>query len=153
MEKILNRYSFGVGDRFAHQARAQLQAIMQAREEGVLISPVWNKSYREHQIIGSESATTRQEADAAVQSLGWSDSYFVDADHINLSNVDFFIDSCDFFTIDVADYIGQPAEEESIREFVSGHTQYCGNFDLGDNAIDLKITEQTLRQVTYARNT
>ena len=54
----LNKYSFGVGDRFAHQAKAQLKAIINAKQAGVSITPVWNKSYREHQIIGSQSVTT-----------------------------------------------------------------------------------------------
>ena len=49
---------------------------------------------------------TREEADAAVKALGYTGDYFCDADHINLGNVDKFIDACDFFTIDVADYIG-----------------------------------------------
>ena len=50
----LSRFSIGVGDRFAHQARAQLQACVQAVAAGVLVVPVWNKSNREHTIIGSE---------------------------------------------------------------------------------------------------
>ena len=53
-----------------------------------------------------------EEADAAVKALGYADPYFCDADHINLSNVDKFIDACDFFTIDVADYIGKSGSLE-----------------------------------------
>ena len=49
----LQKYSFGIGDRFAHQGKAQLQAIMKAKEQGVDIAPVWNKSHREHSIIGT----------------------------------------------------------------------------------------------------
>jgi len=92
----LGKYSFGVGDRFAHQAKAQLKAIIMAKEKGVAITPVWNKSYREHQTIGSDTVATREQADLAVQGLGWRDSYLLDADHINLTNVDFFMDTCDF---------------------------------------------------------
>ncbi|MDO5443820.1 MAG: tagaturonate epimerase family protein, partial [Bacteroidia bacterium] len=44
--------------------------------------------------------------------LGYKDQYFVDADHINLNNVDRFIDASDFFTIDVADYIGKSGSLE-----------------------------------------
>lgn len=50
----LSKYSIGTGDRFAHQAKAQLQACLHALEHGVEIVPVWNKSNREHMIIGSE---------------------------------------------------------------------------------------------------
>ena len=63
----LGKYSFGIGDRFAQQGKAQLTAIMQAMEKDVLITPVWNKSFREHEIIGSTPADTRCEADDAVK--------------------------------------------------------------------------------------
>src|ERR1035438_6680121 len=59
----LGKYSLGTGDRFAHQAKAQLQACRKAYEKGVEIVPVWNKSNREHTIIGSEPAASRQAAD------------------------------------------------------------------------------------------
>ncbi len=64
------QYSLGVGDRFAHQAQAQLRACQRAAERGVEVIPVWNKSNREHTIIGSEPASVRAAADAAVQALG-----------------------------------------------------------------------------------
>ena len=108
-ERSLSRFSIGVGDRFAHQARAQLRACVQAAEAGVLVVPVWNKSNREHTIIGSEPAQTRAAADAAVKSLDWRQPYFCDADHINLKTVDRYLEPCDFFTIDVADQIGVAA--------------------------------------------
>lgn len=104
----IGKYSFGIGDRFAHEGVNQLKALIAAeRRFGVHFTPVWNKSNREHTIIGTEPASTRAEADAAVKALGYSDAYFCDADHINLTNVDRFIDACDFFTVDVADYIGK----------------------------------------------
>ena len=101
----LGKYSFGVGDRFGCQGKAQLNAIIKAKALGMKITPVWNKSFREHELIGSKPADTRQEANDAVTILGWKDAYFVDADHIGLKNVDFFLESSDFFTIDVADFI------------------------------------------------
>jgi len=42
----LPKYSIGVGDRFAHEAEAQLEACLQAAEQGVDVIPVWNKSNR-----------------------------------------------------------------------------------------------------------
>ena len=115
----LEKYSFGIGDRFALQGKAQLRAIIKAKEQGLDIIPVWNKSHREHITIKSSPADVRIEADHAVKALGWNGSYHVDADHINLGNVDLFIDSSDFFTLDVADFIGKVAEEEDIKAFVS----------------------------------
>ena len=109
----IGKYSFGVGDRFAHEGVNQLKALIEAEERfGVHFVPVWNKSNREHQIVGTEPIETRREADAAVKALNYKGQYFVDADHINLTNVDRFIDSSDFFTIDVADYIGKSGSME-----------------------------------------
>lgn len=109
----IGKYSFGVGDRFAHEGVNQLKALIEAEERfGVHFVPVWNKSNREHQIVGTEPIETRREADAAVKALNYKGQYFVDADHINLTNVDRFIDSSDFFTIDVADYIGKTGSIE-----------------------------------------
>ncbi|MCQ2390507.1 MAG: tagaturonate epimerase family protein [Kiritimatiellae bacterium] len=109
----ISKYSFGIGDRFAHEGVNQLKALIKAEEKfGVHFTPVWNKSNREHTIIGTEPMSTRQEADAAVKALGYKDQYFCDADHINMNNVDKFIEACDFFTIDVADYIGKSGSLE-----------------------------------------
>jgi hypothetical protein len=122
----LPRFSIGVGDRFAHQARAQLGACMLAAEAGVEVSPVWNKSNREHTIIGSEPSQTRAAADAAVKELGWTGSYFLDADHINLTTLPRFLAPCDFFTIDVADLIGKAADEAEVAAFLDRHTELIG---------------------------
>ena len=109
----ISKYSFGVGDRFAHEGVNQLKALIAAEKKfGVHFTPVWNKSNREHTIIGTDPMSTRKEADAAVKALGYTDAYFCDADHINLGNVDKFIEACDFFTIDVADYIGKSGSLE-----------------------------------------
>ena len=104
----IGKYSFGIGDRFSHEGINQLKALLKAKElYGVEFVPVWNKSNREHVIVGTEPGEVRKEADAAVAALCYKGQYFVDADHINLNNVDRFIAVSDFFTIDVADYIGK----------------------------------------------
>jgi hypothetical protein len=120
----IGKFSFGIGDRFEHQGEAQLRAIQMATEKGVEVTPVWNKSNREHNIVHSEPAGTRKEADAAVAALGWKGQYLVDADHINLSNVDRFTASSDFFTLDVASFINKPASPESVTAF----KQSCAGF-------------------------
>jgi len=123
----LAKYSIGVGDRFARQAKPQLQACRMAAELGVEVIPVWNKSNREHTIIGSTPASTRTAADEAVRTLGWSKPYYVDADHINRKTVDKFIEACDFFTIDVADLIGRPCEAAAVQAFVEAHPELSGD--------------------------
>jgi hypothetical protein len=127
---LLEKFSLGVGDRFAHQAQAQLRACLLAGQKGVEVVPVWNKSNREHLIIGSEPASTRAAADAAVRALGWKKSYRVDADHIRLETVDRFVPHSDFYTIDVADTIGKPAETQAIRTFAGRHPELVGRLSI-----------------------
>jgi hypothetical protein len=102
----LPKYSMGVGDRFGRQGATQLEAFVRARRNGIDVTPVWNKSHREHAITGTNPESVRHEADTATHELGWNAPYFVDADHIRMDTVDAYIASSDFFTIDVADHIG-----------------------------------------------
>jgi hypothetical protein len=122
----LPRFSVGVGDRFAHQAKAQLAACIKAKDAGVEVVPVWNKSNREHTIIGTEPSQTRKAADAAVKELGWDEPYFLDADHITLKTVERFLEPCNFFTLDVAEEIGKPASESDVAAFVAAHPELIG---------------------------
>jgi tagaturonate epimerase len=141
----LGRYSVGTGDRFAHQAKAQLQACVLALKDGVEVVPVWNKSNREHTIIGSEPLSTRQAADAAVKALQWKLPYYLDADHITLQTVGRFLAPCDFFTIDVADYIGHPAEARDIESFSTRHPELVGSIELAGVDEPFEITRDTVR--------
>jgi len=124
--KLLEKYSMGIGDRFGRQGKAQLQAMRLAWEEGIQVVPIWNKSFREHSIIGTRPADVRAEADAAVKALGWEKGYYVDADHINFKNVKTFIECSDFFTLDVAEEIGQTADSKSIEAFVKSCSDFVG---------------------------
>ncbi|MCK4338335.1 MAG: hypothetical protein KAX11_10335, partial [Candidatus Aminicenantes bacterium] len=150
----LGKFSIGIGDRFALQGEAQLAAVIKAGEKGVEVTPVWNKSYREHLTIKSKPISTRREADKAVKSLGFKGDYFVDADHVNRSNVDFFMESSDFFTLDVADFIGKSANEKDIQEFVDEHKKYIGEFRLSSLKELFEITteyiEKTARKFLFA---
>ena len=141
----LGKFSIGVGDRFGHQAKAQLEACVLAGKAGVDVIPVWNKSNREHAIIGSDPSSVRAAADSAVNELGWRLPWFCDADHINLATVDRFLAYCDFFTIDVADYIGKPAEQNSIDGFVNRHPELAGAVPMGGAEASTEITTELLR--------
>ncbi|MDX1639487.1 MAG: tagaturonate epimerase family protein, partial [Balneolaceae bacterium] len=143
----LSKYSFGTGDRFAREGYAQLSAIVEAKKRGVHITPVWNKSYREHQIIGSSPEEVRIEADRAVERAGWDEAYFVDADHIGMDNVNYFLAHSDFFTIDVADFIGQPADREAVDTFTEQHGHLLRSVRIEGIAKPFEITEAKMRQV------
>jgi tagaturonate epimerase len=143
----LAKLTFGMGDRFAHQGQAQLSAILKAREAGISICPVWNKSNREHTLVKTKPEDLRAEADAAVRALGWSEPYYVDADHIGLKTVDGFIRWSDFFTVDVADFVGQPAEQDSVDAFVASMKPYLGSLAIPGIAEPFNLTEAAVRDV------
>ncbi|MCF8381492.1 MAG: tagaturonate epimerase family protein [Bacteroidales bacterium] len=128
--KKIEKYSFGIGDRFGLQGRAQLAAIILAKKAGISIVPVWNKSNREHKTIGTQPSQVRVEANNSVAALAWKENFYVDADHINLTTVDGFIDHSDFFTLDVADFIGKKAETSEIENFISQNEKYIGELKI-----------------------
>jgi tagaturonate epimerase len=138
--KICPKYTFGVGDRFANGAHAQLAAFIEAKKLGIDLVPVWNKSNREHNIIGSEPLQTRQAADRAVADLGWTGEYLLDADHINLTTVDRFVGPCDFFTLDVADDIGEAADPADVAAFIAKHPELIGTVTIAGIAEPFEIS-------------
>jgi tagaturonate epimerase len=143
----LPKYSLGVGDRFAHQAKAQLAACIQAAKAGIEVVPVWNKSNREHTIIGTDPRQTRAAADAAVKALEWKKTYFTDADHITLKTVERFLEPCDFFTIDVAEEIGKPAPPAEVDAFLSRHPELIGEVRIPSIAEPFKTDSAFVRSV------
>jgi hypothetical protein len=150
----LSKYSFGIGDRFGHQGVTQLRAILEAKNHSVDITPVWNKSNREHSIIHTQPADTRKAADEAVKALNYKGQYCIDADHINMSNVDKFVDFSDFFTIDVADYIGKTANTELIKKSLQQNKELTGQIQIPGlsqaNIITEKNLELTIEKYLFA---
>jgi len=117
--KSLGRFSIGVGDRFGKEGSAQIAAAAELKKRGTDVDLVWNKSAREHSIIGTEPRDARAAADAAVAASRWKGGFFVDADHISMKTVGAFLEACDFFTIDVADFIGKCAPAAEVEAFAS----------------------------------
>ncbi|HZJ16174.1 MAG TPA: tagaturonate epimerase family protein [Chthoniobacteraceae bacterium] len=144
---VLEKLSVGVGDRFAQQAKAQLRACQFVATDGVDVVPVWNKSNREHNFIGSEPASVLAAAQSAVKALGWEKGWHVDADHIRLETVDRFLPHSDFFTIDVADSIGQPAAPEAIAAFVDRHPELIGTISIPQIDRPFVITRAEIEQI------
>jgi hypothetical protein len=145
--KLLGKYSIGMGDRFGHQGAAQLKAVIDAAGKGVEITPVWNKSNREHTTIGTQPLDVRHEADKVTKEAGFKKPYFVDADHINIDTVERFIDSADFFTIDVASYIGKKASRQEIDDFLKSVSKYTGKINLPGTGITLNVTETQVNAI------
>jgi hypothetical protein len=143
----LEKFTIGVGDRFAHQAKTQLRAFQQLAADGVTAVPVWNKSNREHSFIGSEPQSVYDAAAAAVEALSWDGGWHVDADHIRLETVDRFLPCSDFFTLDVADSIGQPPAPEAVEAFVERHPELIGTVAIAGIAQPFEITRAEVERI------
>lgn len=140
----IEKYTFGLGDRFALQGEAQLAAVLDAKAVGIRVTPVWNKSKREHSIVGSTPDSVRSEADAAVAALGWKGAYHVDADHIALNTVDPYLDGSDFFTLDVAEHVGLAPEPRDLRAFILNAERYLGELCIPGIDESLQVTRELL---------
>ncbi len=136
-----------MGDRFALEGRAQLRACALAAEQGVKILPVWNKSNREHLTIGSEPSQTRAAAEAAVRELDWRDPYFIDADHIRRETVDRYLAHANFYTIDVADYIGRTPAAGMVEKFIERHGELHGTLTLRGIDRPLSTTRSEVERI------
>lgn len=143
----LEKFSIGVGDRFAHQAKAQLRACQLVAADGAEVVPVWNKSNREHTFVGSEPESVLVAAQNAVKALGWKNGWHVDADHIRLETVGRFLPHSDFFTIDVADSIGQPAPPEAVQAFVDRHPELVGTITIPKIAEPFQTTRAEIERI------
>ena len=138
----------GIGDRFGQQGRAQLEAFrLLAQNRGVVVAPVWNKSNREHTIIGTSPDAVRREADEAVAQARWPQPYHVDADHISLKNVDRFLTASDFFTLDVADFMGEAADKAEVDGFVARHAALIGTHEIEGLAEPVTLTRTALGEI------
>ena len=143
----LSKYSMGIGDRFGMEGVAQLRAFVAARDQGVEITPVWNKSNREHSLIGTRPEDVRSEADAAVKACQWKGAHFVDADHIGLATVDRFLPASDFFTIDVADAIGKTASDGAIAAYAAEMQRFVGDLRIPGIAGPVPVTRASLTEI------
>jgi hypothetical protein len=138
----LEKYSIGIGDRFGCQGAAQLVALERAAARGLPLVPVWNKSEREHLIVGTGPEHQRRAADEAVRARGWDRAYYVDADHIGMETVDRYLPWCDFYTIDVADFIGKPPEDPV--PFLRAMERYRGALVIPGASAPVVITDAAL---------
>ena len=143
----IEKFSIGIGDRFGKQGLAQLRAVQQAEKAGAIVVPVWNKSNREHTLIGTKPDDVRAEADEAVKRGGWKHAYHVDADHIGVKNVDGFLAASDFYTLDVADYIGQPPDDAALAAFVKDMAPHKGTLRIPGVDASFEVTDAVLEKI------
>ena len=143
----LEKFSLGIGDRFSHQGVAQLRAVMKANRSGLEICPVWNKSNREHNYVHSHPADVRKEADEAVAALGFKGKYFVDADHIHMGTVAPFVETADYFTLDVASFIGKASPADEVKTFTKSCSKYLENLSIPGIKPPFAVSKELLEQI------
>ncbi|MCU0721470.1 MAG: tagaturonate epimerase family protein, partial [Pirellula sp.] len=71
----------------------------------------------------------------------------VDADHIGLATVDRFIPYSDFYTIDVADFIGKPADETDLDAFLKQCQSLVGEHDFAGLSSPFQLTVDVLHSI------
>ena len=104
---------------------------MAAAEQGVEVIPVWNKSNRgapDHRVRAGQHP---RRGGRRGQGAGLEEAFHVDADHIGLQTVDRFMPHADFYTIDVADWIGKPAEATAVQLLSRGTRNWWEDGDSG----------------------
>ncbi len=110
--------------------------------------PVWNKI-----AIGStaSSAPSRRPCSPPrrprCRLSAWQQGWHVDADHIRLETVDRFIPHSDFFTLDVADSIGQPAAPEAVKAFVDRHPELIGTIAIPQIDTPFHTTREEVQRI------
>ncbi len=144
----LGRFSFGTGDRFGKEGKAQLNAILKIQEDGIPVTPVWNKSNREHETVNTKPKSVLEEAKNAIKALNFTQDYFIDADHIDRDTVDPFLENSNFFTIDVAKFIGEQSISEDIVGFKKFFQQYLSSFNIEGIDAKIDISEADFQEMT-----
>ncbi len=140
----LDKYSFGFGDRFSLHGEAFLQALKKANDSGLQITPVWNKSFRGYSFVGDDAATVKEKVDKLMQNHTWCKQYHIDADHIKYDNVSEFIDSCDYFTIDVSGYIRKLAHYDEMDSFIKANQKYIGRMNVPGMSETFQVFENMI---------
>src|SRR5581483_2121616 len=74
-------------------------------------------------------------------------SWHVDADHIRLGTVDRFIAWSDFFTIDVADFIGKAGPATDVKAFVERHPELLGKVSIKGLEKPIVVTRAEVERV------
>ena len=140
----LNKYSFGFGDRFSLHSNAFFNALKQAHDNGIQITPIWNKSIREYSILGDKPAQIKSKVDVLMKQHDWCKKYIIDADHINNENLDEFIDYCDYFTIDVSVYIRKLAHYDEMDSFIKYNQKYIGRMNVPGMSETFQVFENMI---------
>jgi hypothetical protein len=98
-------------------------------------------------IVGSTPDSVRAAAEKAVKELDWTRPYHIDADHIRLDTVDPFVPSSDFYTLDVADAIGQACEPQCLHSFVARHPELFGTLQITGIAEPFHTTKTDIEEI------
>jgi len=64
-----------------------------------------------------------------------------------MNNVDGFIEHSNFFTLDVADYIGKPPSKDNLNGFVESASKYVGALNIPDIDEQFEVTEPDIERI------
>ncbi len=82
-----------------------------------------------------------------MKALGFNGEYFVDADHINFNTVDPFLPVSNFFTIDVAEFIGRSAPKQEEEKFLAFFKDYASELKIPGIERKIQVSKTHLREL------
>ena len=135
-------FSFGFGDRFSLHGNAFISAIQEI--EGKSIFPVWNKSHTEYYRTGDKPQQMRDTIEKFRISSNWHGKYAQDADHVTLENIDEYVNSCDYFTIDVSSFIRKLAHYDEMDTFIKSNQKYIGRLEIPGMKDSFQVFENVI---------
>jgi len=123
-------FSFGFGDRFSLHGHAFVKAIKELQANGINIFPVWNKSHTEYKSTADTPKQMYLSIKNCAQEASLNQGFGFDADHVTMENIDRYIADCDYFTIDVSNYIRKLAPYDEMDTFIKGNQRYIGRLEV-----------------------
>jgi len=81
--------------------------------------------------------------------LNYKGAYFVDADHINLNTVEPFVPVSDFFTLDVAAFIGKESSTDEVDQFIASCKKYMGEVKIPRINQTFHVSKELLESIAH----
>jgi len=137
-------YSFGFGDRFSLHGNAFISAIQEMEIEDKNIFPVWNKSHTEFHRTGDSPQQMKDTIEHFCVSANWQGKFAQDADHVTLENIDEYVNTCDYFTIDVSGFIRKLAHYDEMDTFIKSNQKYIGRLEVPGMKDSFQVFENVI---------
>lgn len=140
----LGKYSIGFNNSITHPEIAQLAAIQLATNNGIQITPVWNKTYTEHLQTKSTAAEFQNYIEESRKQANWKADYFIDSENITNENIEFFLPHCNYFTFSISDFISNKPTDDKINKLHKLANTFFGTIVIDELSKPISFTENDI---------